>query len=140
MLYRHPNPERNLQPQITVADAAGDVPSLTQTFTLNLALAPLAFTTTTLTAIQGQSYNGQIVAQGGQAPYSISFLSGSLPAGLHFNDGTIYGAPTAAAGDYQFSIGVSDSQSSPATAQETFNMEIAPSETSPRYNSPAQHY
>ncbi len=126
-----PTQNGTFNPQITVADAAGNAPSLTQTFTLNIALAPLAFTTTTLTAIQGQSYNGQIIAQGGQAPYSISLLSGSLPTGLHFNDGTIYGTPTAASGDYQFSVGVSDSQSSPATAQETFNMEIAPSETSP---------
>ena len=39
--------------------------------------------------------------------------------------------PTAIAGDYQFTIGVSDSQSSPATASETFNMEIAASGTSP---------
>ncbi len=93
-----PTQSGTFNPQITVADAAGNVPSLALTFTLNVALAPLAFTTTTLTAIQGQSYNGQIVAQGGQAPYSISFLSGSLPAGLHFNDGTIYGTPTAASG------------------------------------------
>ena len=84
-----------------------------------------------MTAIQGASYTGQIVAQGGQSPYSLAFVSGSLPAGLHFNDGTISGTPTATPGDYQFSIGLSDGQSSPATASETFNMEIAPSETSP---------
>jgi len=126
-----PTESGTYNPQITVADAAGNVPPLTQTFTLSIALAPLKFTTSTLTAIEGQSFTGQIVAQGGQAPYSISLLSGSLPTGLHFNDGTIYGTPTATSGDYQFSIGVSDSQSSPAMASETFNMEIAPSETSP---------
>lgn len=126
-----PTESGTYSPQVTVADAAGNVPSVTQTFSLSIAFAPLAFTTTTLTAIQGQSYTGQVVAQGGEAPYSISFISGSLPAGLHFNDGTIYGTPTASSGSYQFTIGVSDSQSTPATAQETFNMEIAPSETSP---------
>jgi hypothetical protein len=126
-----PTESGTYNPHITVADAAGNVPPLTQTFTLNIALAPLKFTTSTLTAIEGQSFTGQVVAQGGQAPYSISLLSGSLPAGLHFDDGTIYGTPTATSGDYQFSIGVSDSQSTPATASETFNMEIAPSETRP---------
>jgi large repetitive protein len=126
-----PTESGTYDPQITVADAAGNVPHLKQTFTLSIALAPLTFTTSTLTAIQSQSFTGQIVAQGGQAPYSISLLSGSLPTGLHFNGGTIYGTPTGSPGDYQFSIGVSDSQSSPATASETFNMEIAPSETSP---------
>ena len=126
-----PTESGTYDPQITLADAAGNVPSLTATFNLNVALAPLGFTTTTLTAIQGESYTGQIVAQGGQSPYSLAFLSGSLPAGLHFNDGTITGTPTATPGNYQFSIGLSDNQSSPATASETFNMEIAPSETSP---------
>ena len=47
-------------PQITVADASGNVAPLTQTFTLNIALAPLAFTTTTLTAIQNQSFSGKL--------------------------------------------------------------------------------
>jgi hypothetical protein len=117
--------------QVTVADASNNVPPLIETFTLSVALAPLQFTTTTLTEIQGQSYSGNMVAEGGQSPYSISFLSGSLPAGLHFNDGNIYGTATASPGDYQFTVGVSDSQSSPATAQETFNMWVAPSETTP---------
>jgi hypothetical protein len=126
-----PTQSGSYSPEITVADVAGNVASVTQTFSLSIALAPLTFTTTTLTAIEGQSFTGQIVAKGGEAPYSISFLSGSLPAGLDFNDGEIYGTPTATSGSYQFSIGVSDSQSTPATAQETFNMEIAPSETNP---------
>jgi large repetitive protein len=126
-----PTQSGTYSPQITVADAAGNVPSVTQTFTLNIALAPLEFTTTTLTAIEGQSFSGQVAAQGGQPPYSVSLVSGSLPTGLQLDDGAITGTPTAASGSYQFAIGVSDSQSTPATAQETFNMEIAPSEASP---------
>jgi hypothetical protein len=118
-------------PQITVGDASGNVPSVTQTFTLDLALPPLTFTTTTLTAIQGQSYTGQVVAQGGQAPYTMYRLSGSLPSGMTFNNGAITVASSVASGDYQFTIGLSDSQSNPATTQETFNMWVAPSETVP---------
>lgn len=126
-----PTQQGTFNVQVTVADASNNVSPLTQTYTLSIAYAPLGFTTTTLTAVQGQAFNGQVVAQGGEAPYSISFQSGSLPAGMHFNDGAIYGTPTTASGSYTFSIGVSDSQSSPATAQETFDMEIAPSATSP---------
>jgi hypothetical protein len=129
-----PTESGTYNPQITVADAADNVPPVTQTYSLSIALAPLTFTTTTLTAIQGQSCSEQIIANGGQSPYSVSLLSGSLPTGVQFNDGTIYGTPTASSGDYQFSIGVSDSQSTPATASETFNMEIAPSQTSPDLN------
>jgi hypothetical protein len=126
-----PTESGTYDPQITVADAAGNVPSLTQTFTLDIALAPLTFTTTTLTAIQGQSYTGQVVAQGGQAPYTMYRLSGSLPSGMSFNNGTITVASSVPSGDYQFTIGISDSQSDPATGQETFNMWVAPSEASP---------
>ena len=93
-----PTQQGTFNVQVTVADASNNVSPLTQTYTLNIAYAPLGFTTTTLTAVQGQAFNGQIVAQGGEAPYSISFLSGSLPAGMHFNDGTIYGTPTARLG------------------------------------------
>jgi hypothetical protein len=118
-------------PQITVGDASGNVPSVTQTFTLDLALPPLTFTTTTLTAIQGQSYTGQVVAQGGQAPYTMYRLSGSLPSGMSFNNGTITVASSVSSGDYQFTIGISDSQSNPATTQETFNMWVAPTQTPP---------
>lgn len=127
-----PTESGTYDPRITVTDAAGGVPPLTQSFSLSIALAPLAFTTTTLTAIQGQSFTGQIVAQGGQAPYSITVLPGSLPAGLQFSNGMVYGTPTAS-GDYQFSVRVSDSQGS-SPVSEMFNMEIAPSETSPDLN------
>jgi hypothetical protein len=126
-----PTESGTYNPQITVADAAGNVPSVTQTFTLDIARPPLTFTTTTLTAIQGQSYTGQVVAQGGQAPYTMYRIAGSLPSGMTFNNGTITVASSVASGDYQFTIGLSDSQSNPATAQETFNMWVAPSEASP---------
>ena len=116
---------------VTVADGSNNVPSLTQTYRLRIAYAPLAFTTTTLTAVQGQAFSGQVVMHGGEAPYSVSFVAGSLPAGMHFSNGTIFGTPTAASGSYTFTIGASDSQSVPETVQETFNLEIAPTEISP---------
>lgn len=119
---------------VTLTDGLNTSNHITQDFSLTIADAPLAFTTTTLTAIQGESYTGEVVAQGGQAPYTMYRLSGSLPTGMTFNNGAITVAATVASGEYQFTIGLSDSQSSPATAEETFSMWVAPDETSPDLN------
>ena len=129
-----PTQAGSYDPQITVTDSQGAVPAVTVVYPLTIADAPLAFTTTTLTAVQGQSYTGQVIAQGGQAPYTMYRLAGSLPSGMTFSNGTITVSSSVASGDYQFTIGVTDSQSNPATAQETFNMWVAPSETSPNLN------
>jgi hypothetical protein len=126
-----PTQAGNYEAQITVTDSQEAVPPVTVGYPLTIADAPLEFTTTTLTAIQGQSYTGHVVAQGGEAPYTMYRLSGSLPAGMTFNNGTITVAPTVAAGHYQFDIGVTDSENNPATMQETFSMWVAPSEGAP---------
>jgi Peptidase A4 family/Putative Ig domain len=119
---------------VTLTDGMNTSNHITDDFSLTIADAPLAFTTSTLTANQGQAYTGHVIAQGGQAPYTMYRLSGSLPTGMTFNNGTITVASTVASGEYQFTIGVTDSQSNPATAQETFSMWIAPGETSPDLN------
>ncbi len=116
---------------VTLTDALDTSNSITQDFALAISDAPLGFVTTTLTAIQGQSYTGHVIAQGGQSPYTINLISGSLPSGMTFNNGTITLDSSVASGDYHFMIGVADSQNNPATAQETFNMWVAPSETTP---------
>lgn len=119
---------------VTVTDQINAANRTTVNFPLHVNYAPLAFVTSTLTAIKGQAYTGQVVAQGGEAPYTMYRLAGMLPPGMSFNNGTITVASTVAAGDYQFTVGLTDSQSSPATAQETFNMWVAPSQVAPGRN------
>ncbi len=129
-----PTQAGSYDPQITVTDSENAVPPLTVSYPMTVADAPLQFMTSTLTAIQGQTYTGHVIAQGGQAPYTMYRLSGSLPSGMSFNNGTITVSSSVAAGDYQFTVGVTDSQSNPATAQETFNLWVAPGETTPDLN------
>jgi hypothetical protein len=119
---------------VTLTDALNTSNDITEDFSLTIADAPLAFTTTTLTAIQGQAYTGQVIAQGGQAPYTMYRISGSVPTGMTFNNGTITASSSIASGDYQFTVGLTDSESNPAATSETFNMWVAPSETSPDLN------
>jgi hypothetical protein len=117
---------------ITVADPNGTVPSDSQGYTVTISPTALTFVTNTLTAVQGQPYNGTVVMAGAVAPYHQSLANGSTtPAGLSFNNGTITGTPTAGAGSYTFTIQASDSQTFSYEATETFHMEIAPSAVGP---------
>jgi len=88
----------------------------------------LIITTTSLpNGVVGQPYSATIQAKGGVPPYSWSLLAGSLPAGLSLkpSTGVIYGTP-AAAGRWDFTIGVSDSQNPPDTDQKALSTTIDP--------------
>jgi len=56
----------------------------------------------------------QLSASGGERPYTWT-LEGSLPAGLTFSDGSIFGSPTAA-GTTTFTVAVTDANGIKATA------------------------
>jgi hypothetical protein len=73
------------------------------------------------TAITGTPYSQSLSATGGLAPYGWSITSGSLPAGLSLDPaaGTISGIPSAQ-GTFDFTVTVSDSQSTRAT----FNLNL----------------
>lgn len=61
-------------------------------------------------------YQATLSAMGGLPPYSWSVIQGSLPQGLTLNsNGVISGMPTAA-GTFNFTVQVSDSESPPVTA------------------------
>ncbi len=65
----------------------------------------------------GVAYSSGFAVTGGTPPYTFTIISGSLPPGLSLNSstGAITGTPTAA-GTYNFTAQVVDSQSSTATA------------------------
>jgi large repetitive protein len=64
----------------------------------------------------GVPYSYALHATGGTPPYSYALTAGSLPAGISLNpDGTISGTPTTP-GASSFTVTVTDSASSPATA------------------------
>lgn len=78
---------------------------------------PLSISTTSLQ--QGQTavaYNATLSATGGTAPYTWTLKSGTLPAGLSLSTGgTISGTPTTA-GAASITVQVSDSATTPQTA------------------------
>ena len=96
------------------------------TFTI---IAPLTITTSSPLppGVLGSAYSQTLTASGGTPPYSWSVVPGSLPAGLALagSTGTLSGTPTAP-GSSTFTVRVSDSQSTPASATKEFTLTIQP--------------
>ncbi len=99
------------------------VDTATKSITVN---QPLAISTTSLTSGSvGVPYSALISATGGVPPYTWSLTSGTLPAGLTFStSGVISGTPTTQ-GSQTFTVQVSDSQTTPATASASLTLTIA---------------
>jgi large repetitive protein len=89
----------------------------TETTSTTAAPVPLSIATTSLPdAKAGTSYSQQLTAAGGSAPYSWSYNSAPLPAGLKLDShtGVIFGTP-ATAGTFAFNIQAKDSAGASAT-------------------------
>lgn len=114
---------------VQVTDSAG------ATATASLAIT---ITTTPLTIAQANLLNGTVgtaysqafAATGGQAPYSWAIASGSLPPGLSLAPatGVVSGTPTRT-GTFNFSIQVTDSETTPAIQTAKGNLAIQPAES-----------
>ena len=89
--------------------------------------APLAITVSIVAdGVVGTAYSQTISATGGTIPRSFS-ISGSLPDGLAFSTstGTISGTPTGPAGEADFTVTVTDSDSPAQTDSQDFTLRIA---------------
>jgi hypothetical protein len=95
-----------------VANSGGVIPTPTPSPN------PLTILTSTLSNGQtGTSYAATLTAQGGQAPYTWSLTTGTLPAGLSLNSssGAISGTPTIAVTSTPLTFTVTDSGSPAST-------------------------
>jgi hypothetical protein len=108
---------------VTVTDASGS--QAKQTYTLTVALAPLAITTTTLPAgVVGTAYSATLAANGGTAPYSWTVQG--LPSGIIASaSGALTGA-VAAAGTSTVTATVTDAKGATAAARFTLVVAAAP--------------
>jgi hypothetical protein len=101
----------------------------TATKSLSLVVNAAVVTITPATLPQGMVglvYTGVTVsATGGVAPYTFSISVGALPAGLTISSttGAITGTPTTA-GSVTFTVKVADSEATPATATQSYTVNI----------------
>ena len=80
-----------------------------------IAQAPLAITTTDLTATNGNAFAYALEATGGVPPYTWTVLGG-LPPGLSHSGGVISGTPKAPPGEYSVAVRVTDDAGMTAAA------------------------
>ncbi len=111
---------------VTATDStAPTAVNLTSTVPLTIGVATLTLGGTLPPAVQNAAYSQQLAATGGVAPYQYDLASGSnLPAGLSLSsDGTISGTPTTI-GVTQFTVTVTDAESTPQTASHQYNLQV----------------
>lgn len=113
---------------VKVTDSQHPAATATQQLSITITAAvPLSITTTSLPdGTTGSPYTAPLNAVGGIYPYSWSISSGSLPGGLLINSatGTISGTPLIA-GNYSFTVQVTDGENPPVTANASFGITIA---------------
>ena len=116
---------------VKVTDATSSQPQTATkslSITVAAAVAPLQFSTTSLSAGQiGVAYSKVVQATGGTTPYHWSISSGALPAGLTLSTttGSISGKPTKS-GSSTFTAKVTDSTSPTAqTASKSLTITVA---------------
>ena len=85
--------------------------------------SPTVTSPSPLEAAQGSAFTHQLTATGGTLPYTWLIASGALPAGLSLAGGVISGTPTAA-GNFTFTVQVTDSQS--RTGQKAITINVSP--------------
>ena len=113
---------------VEVADSQGIPATDTQALSITVQPAGLIITTGTLPGGQvGAAYSQTLAATGGVAPYAWAVSTGTLPDGLSLNasTGEISGTPTTH-GTSNFTVEVTDSQSTPATDTQALSIEVIP--------------
>jgi hypothetical protein len=97
----------------------------TKDLSMTITPAPSITTTSLNNGAAGLAYSQTLAASGGTAPYTWSIQSGTLPAGLTLNpaSGNITGTPSSA-GDFSFSIKLTDSFSTPQIIGKILTLKI----------------
>jgi hypothetical protein len=111
--------------RIQATDSATTPQTAQREFTLVVEVAPLQIEATQLPAGKGNSeYRATVTATGGTPPYRFTLVSGSVPGLTLSTDGVLSGRP-AEAGSFTLRIQVTDSSSTPQTAQRDFTLSVA---------------
>jgi len=72
----------------------------------------------------GAAYSQTLTATGGTAPYTWAVTAGTLPAGLNLSAAGVISGPPTAAGSSTFTVGVTDSAATAATATKALTLNI----------------
>jgi hypothetical protein len=95
------------------------------TFTINVSLVPLAFTSNTMPAAgAGKLYSQPLPVVGGTLPYGATVASGTIPPGLTLSGNGILSGTPSGAGSFTFTATVTDSSTPAQTATQTLTIAV----------------
>ena len=118
-----PTASGNYNITVTATDANGVTGSRAYSFTISAAPTISVNPTTLPNPTANVAYTTSLSATGGTAPYSYTFTSGTLPAGLSLSSGgTLSGTPTQA-GTYNFTVTATDVNS--ASGSRTYSVTVS---------------
>lgn len=122
-LYQAPMVSGNTTATVTATSAADPTKSATASVTITP--PPLHLTTTSLSsATAGVTYSNPLSASGGTPPYTWALISGALPAGIALQSTGSLSGTSAQAGQFNFTVQLSDSSSPKLTASQPFTLTV----------------
>ena len=142
-LYQAPSVTVTTHATVTATSVADPTKSGTASVTITAGSSnpgPLSITTKSLpAATAGTAYSSPLNATGGNAPYSWSLASGTLPTGIAVNSAGSVSGTTTQTGQFNFTVQVSDSSSPKQTATQPLVLTVN-SSTSGGNNPPASYW
>jgi len=118
-----PTVSGNFSATVQVSDSRSQTAQKVLSF--NVGLPPIEIVTSSIqSAVREVSFNQQLTAAGGRAPYTWAVTAGALPGGLSLaaTSGMISGAPNAS-GNFSFTVTATDADSQ--TASKSFSISVA---------------
>jgi YVTN family beta-propeller protein len=110
---------------VQVTDSSSPARTATSSFTINVSLVTLAFTSNTMPAAgSGKPYSQPLPVTGGTQPYNATLTGGALPTGLSLSTAGILSGTPSGAGSFTFTATVTDSSTPVQTATQTLTIAV----------------
>jgi large repetitive protein len=116
----------NFSITITATDSSNQTLSGTQTYSLNVGVATITLSPSSIPSVTyGSSYSQTLTALGGTPTYSYAVTSGSLPSGLTLSTSGVFSG-TPATGSFTFTVTATDSSSGtgPYSGSQTYLLTV----------------
>jgi len=111
---------------VVATDANGASSTATVTMVINGAILQLSPVTLVYNATSGVFYTQSFTAVGGLSPYTWTVSDGDVPPGLTMSSGgTLSGVPSAASGNFNFTVTATDANGDPTSKSYALRMAVA---------------
>jgi hypothetical protein len=122
-LYQAPTVSANTTATVTAISVADPTKSASASVAVTV-IPPSIKTMSLASATAGTAYSNSLSATGGTAPYTWSLASGTLPGGISAQSGGTLSGTTTQAGQFSFSVQVTDSSTPALTSTQPLALTV----------------